>query len=103
MVWQMRALFRAGWAWSWRRGCRFPALRRKLSAPVDGRIKTLTQAYNELGQQLFEQFTASPCNVVFSPYSIGAATAMALAGARGATETECRPQRINPATALERF
>lgn len=57
-------------------------------APVDGRASALASAYNASGQQLFAQFAAAPSNVVFSPYSIGAAMAMALAGARGATETE---------------
>jgi serpin B len=57
-------------------------------APVDARAGALASAYNASGQQLFAQFAASPGNVVFSPYSIGAAMAMALAGAHGATETE---------------
>ena len=48
----------------------------------------LTRAYNASGQQLFEQFSAAPGNIVFSPYSIGTAMAMALAGARGETERE---------------
>jgi serpin B len=51
-------------------------------------VKELTQAYNASGQQLFGRFAASPGNIVFSPYSIGTAMAMALAGARGNTETE---------------
>ena len=46
----------------------------------------LTQAYNASGEGLFGQF--APGNIVFSPYSIGTAMAMALAGARGETERE---------------
>jgi serpin B len=48
--------------------------------------RLLTEAYNASGQDLFKQF--APGNVVFSPYSIGTAMAMALAGARGETERE---------------
>ena len=65
-----------------------------LAAPIGGgagdqnKTRALTQAYNESGQQLFKQFAARPGNIVFSPYSIGTAMAMALAGARGDTETE---------------
>jgi serine protease inhibitor len=53
-----------------------------------GRIKQLTQAYSASGQQLFGRFAAASGNIVFSPYSVGTAMAMALAGARGNTETE---------------
>ena len=48
--------------------------------------RLLTEAYNASGEGLFKQFP--PGNVVFSPYSIGTAMAMALAGARGETERE---------------
>jgi leukocyte elastase inhibitor len=48
--------------------------------------RLLTAAYNASGEGLFKQFP--PGNVVFSPYSIGTAMAMALAGARGETERE---------------
>jgi serine protease inhibitor len=49
----------------------------------------LTKAYNASGQQLVKQFsTAATGNIVLSPYSIGTAMAMALAGARGETERE---------------
>jgi serpin B len=48
--------------------------------------RPLTEAYNASGEGLFKQFP--PGNVVFSPYSIGTAMAMALAGARGETERE---------------
>jgi serine protease inhibitor len=46
----------------------------------------LIQAYNACGEELFRAF--GPGNVALSPYSIGAAMAMALAGARGETERE---------------
>jgi leukocyte elastase inhibitor len=48
--------------------------------------RLLGQAYNASGEGLFKRFP--PGNVVFSPYSIGTAMAMALAGARGETERE---------------
>jgi serpin B len=48
--------------------------------------RLLTAAYNASGEALFGEF--APGNVVFSPYSIGTAMAMALAGARGQTERE---------------
>jgi len=51
-------------------------------------VRTLTRAYNASGQQLFRDLSAAPGNLVFSPYSIGTAMAMALAGARGATERQ---------------
>jgi serpin B len=51
-------------------------------------VRALTRAYNTSGQALFQEFSAKPGNIVFSPYSIGTAMAMALAGARGDTERE---------------
>ena len=51
-------------------------------------VRSLTRAYNGSGQALFRDFSAGPGNIVFSPYSIGTAMAMALAGARGETERE---------------
>jgi serpin B len=51
-------------------------------------IAALTGAYNSSGQQLFRQFAGKPGNIVFSPYSIGTAMAMALSGARGDTAAE---------------
>jgi serpin B len=51
-------------------------------------IRPLTRAYNASGQALFRNFSAGPGNIVFSPYSIGTAMAMVLAGARGETERE---------------
>jgi serpin B len=56
------------------------------AAQDTGRARLLTEAYNASGEGLFKQFP--PGNVVFSPYSIGTAMAMALAGARGETERE---------------
>ena len=51
-------------------------------------VRALTDAYNACGQDLFRSFAAKPGNIVFSPYSIGTAMAMVLAGARGETEQE---------------
>jgi serpin B len=51
-------------------------------------VQALTRAYNASAQALFKDFAAGPGNIVFSPYSIGTAMAMALAGARGETERE---------------
>jgi serpin B len=51
-------------------------------------IPALTHAYNASGVDLFRQFAASSGNIAFSPYSIGTAMAMALAGARDKTQTE---------------
>jgi serpin B len=48
----------------------------------------LTRAYNASGQMLFRMMAARPGNVAFSPYSVGTAMAMVLAGARGDTERE---------------
>jgi serpin B len=53
-------------------------------------IRPLTRAYNMSGQELFQALAASPGNVVLSPFSIGTAMAMVLAGARGETEAEMR-------------
>ena len=51
-------------------------------------VFALTDAYNASGRALFEDFAKRPGNIVFSPYSIGTAMAMALSGARGETEQE---------------
>jgi serpin B len=58
------------------------------AAEDDARIKQLTASYRASGQELFARFAQAPGNIVFSPYSIGTAMAMALAGARGNTEAE---------------
>jgi serpin B len=50
--------------------------------------QALTAAYNASGQELFKSLAAAPGNIVFSPYSIGTAMAMALSGARGETEKQ---------------
>ena len=58
-------------------------------APVaDDGVEALSEAYNSFGQELSARFAASPGNVVFSPYSIGTAMALALSGSRGETESE---------------
>jgi len=61
---------------------------RRAMAQDAAKVKALTAAYNESGQQLFKAFAAAPGNIVFSPYSIGTAMAMALAGASADTERE---------------
>jgi serpin B len=59
------------------------------SAPALGQdVRALTKAYNASGQALFEVLARTPGNIVISPYSIGAAMAMARAGARGETERQ---------------
>ena len=45
-------------------------------------------AYNEAGFDLFKRLAAAQGNIAYSPYSVGTAMAMALSGARGATEAE---------------
>jgi serpin B len=57
-------------------------------ADVSAQEQALTAAYNASGQALFRQFASQTGNIVFSPYSIGTAMAMALSGARSTTETE---------------
>ena len=58
------------------------------SAHADDKSKALTEAYNASGRALFGRLAANPGNLVISPYSIGVAMDMALAGARGETESE---------------
>jgi serpin B len=58
------------------------------AAADDARIKQLTAAYRASGQELFARLATGSGNVVFSPYSVGTAMAMALAGAGGDTATE---------------
>jgi serpin B len=56
---------------------------------ADDNGRALVAAYNGAGQELFKHFLAdSSGNVVFSPYSIGTAMAMALTGARGDNAVE---------------
>jgi serpin B len=68
----------------------FIAIAAPAAAADNAAVKELTQAYNASGQQLFARFAAAPGNIVFSPYSIGTAMAMALTGARGETEAEMK-------------
>ena len=57
-------------------------------AGVFAKEAELVAAYNASGFDLFRRLAASPKNIAVSPYSIGSAMAMALAGARGATAAE---------------
>jgi serpin B len=54
-----------------------PAASDPIRAP-DSQVKLLAQAYDTAGQRLFAKLAAAPGNVVFSPYSVGAALSMAL-------------------------
>jgi serpin B len=58
------------------------------AARATEQVRAVTTAYNASGHDLFTEFSAAPGNIVFSPYSIGTAMAMVLAGARGDTERE---------------
>src|SRR5260370_35631083 len=60
----------------------------QLHMAAEARVTLLARAYNATGQQLFGQFAAAPGNIVFSPYSVGAAMSMAVSGARGDTAAE---------------
>ena len=66
------------------------------------KIQALVAAYNASGQDLFRTFVASPGNIVFSPYSIGTAMAMALAGARSETEREMARPAAAPGARRDR-
>jgi serpin B len=67
----------------------------------------LVEAYNASGVDIFQRLASSPGNIAFSPLSIGTAMAMALAGARGDTQSEMTkvlrqklaPSEIGPANA----
>jgi serpin B len=48
----------------------------------------LVDAFNGTGLRLFQAFAKTPGNIVISPYSIGTAMAMVLAGARGDNAAE---------------
>jgi serpin B len=56
--------------------------------PADRNAEILSYGYNSAGHALFCRLLRDPGNIVFSPFSIGAAMAMALAGACGETEGE---------------
>jgi serpin B len=63
-----------------------PAILQAASDDATGRA--LTAAYSSSGQELFRKLAEKPGNIVLSPYSIGAAMAMAWVGARGENEAE---------------
>ncbi len=58
------------------------------AVPEAGGWAPLISGYNRTGQRLFRALAEAPGNIVLSPYSVGTAMAMALAGARGETEAE---------------
>ena len=70
------------------------AIGTKGHSPSDTRA--LTAAYNASGHELLQTVRHRPGNVVFSPYSIGTAMAMALSGARGDTEPEMAGLSAHP-------
>ena len=57
----------------------------------------LVDAFNGTGLRLFQAFAKTPGNIVISPYSIGTAMAMVLAGARGDNAAEM----AKPSTRLQ--
>jgi serpin B len=65
-----------------------PVLPHVAVAQAPSSTATLAAAFNASGVELLRQFSASPGNIVFSPYSIGSAMSMVLSGARGDTERE---------------
>lgn len=50
--------------------------------------RAVIESYNKTALQLYRELKKESQNLVFSPYSIGTAMAMALSGARGDTEKE---------------
>jgi len=67
-------------------GMAFALLPAPASAQDDRRA--LAEAYNASGSALFRQLSGAPGNIALSPFSVGAAMAMVLSGARGETERE---------------
>ncbi|MET0277514.1 MAG: serpin family protein [Pseudorhodoplanes sp.] len=59
-----------------------------VAVPAAAAEMPLVKAYNQSGLELFRIFAEQPGNIVFSPYSIGSAMAMALSGARGETQAD---------------
>ncbi len=53
--------------------------------PASGPEAALVAAYNGTGERLFQDLAREPGNIVLSPYSLGSALSMVLAGARGQT------------------
>lgn len=56
--------------------------------PADDSVAALSSAYNSSAQNLFSRLSASPGNIVFSPYSVGTAMALVMSGARGDSEAQ---------------
>ncbi|MEJ2694911.1 MAG: serpin family protein [Candidatus Thiodiazotropha sp.] len=70
--------------------------------PAERDAEILSYGYNSAGHALFCRLLRDPGNIVFSPFSIGAAMAMALAGARGETEGEIARLFIPKLSGIER-
>ena len=75
--------------------------RAQLIVEDNARASALASAYNASGEQLFAKLAGSPGNIVLSPYSIGTAMAMALAGARGETASEMAKVLMHDMTSAE--
>jgi serpin B len=65
-----------------------PLLPHAAAAQAPNATAALATAFNASGVELLRQFSPSPGNIAFSPYSIGSAMSMVLSGARGDTERE---------------
>ena len=58
-------------------------------APAENHaVRALAESYNDFGQTIFGSLAKQPGNIVYSPYSAGVGFAMAMSGARGATQAE---------------
>ena len=57
-------------------------------AADDADVKEVVAGNNKLAFELYGQLRTQPGNIVFSPYSVSAAFALAYAGARGQTASE---------------
>jgi serpin B len=75
--------------------------RAQLIVEDNARASALASAYNASGEQLFANLAGSPGNIVISPYSVGTAMAMALAGARGETAAEMAKVLMHDMTGAE--
>jgi serpin B len=60
-------------------GVRYPLFAEEKMADL---ARALTNAFASMGGQLYSALSSKPGNIVFSPYSIGTAMAMAMSGAR---------------------
>jgi serpin B len=59
-----------------------------LASSENNDIRALAASYNEFGQTIFANLAKASGNIVYSPVSAGVCFAMAMSGARGATQAE---------------